>query len=203
MQILACLTATALAAEPRSDADLAPPSTAHVEPVLDLARTDLRALRVSRLAVVTALTAPGLFFVGDASARAFADTPGPGHEIGLTFMIGGAVACFVAPPALFYGAARSRSALRQQGLHLPATRAWLAVPLWATSYGLLATLRFTYPDQVGRYRGGLLIALSSYSAASLIGAVDLQGNHRARRDAGWLGLVPTVGQPGLALAGTW
>ena len=100
---------------------------------------------------------------------------------------------------------KSRSYLTQQGLSVPRTPSvivpTLAVVGVAAAFGS-SSIRAPGDDV---RTGGLIAGLGLYAVSVGIGTFQLDLNRRARRDAGWLGLVPAgdARAPGLALAGQW
>lgn len=177
------------------------PTLSAPDPVLRWAERDKRALRLSRVGLTTSLAAPGLIGIGLTSLRTVASQERPGEAFGLSMLSAGTLGLFVGPTLLLYGTSRSTIALRAQALDTPFAPIGVAIGLGAIS---LTSFAFLLQEN-SLFEVWSVVGLTSYTGAVAVSLGQLRANHIARRDAGWLGLVPvfTEGAPGVALSGIW
>lgn len=176
------------------------------EPVLEYARRDVRAFRVSQLAFIASVVGPGVYFAGGVAVGSFApETNGTGFAAGVALTATGATASLAGPPLLAWSAGRSRRALLAQGLSPKRAGNYAAVPLWAASVVTLGAASAIAGSNVDEAKGAVVAVVGTYTGAVFLSAAQLRANHIARRDAGWLAVVPSLaeGRPVLALAGTF
>lgn len=170
-------------------------------PVQEWAVKDLRGERVGRIGLVVAATGGGLLLVGggliteaqqvnaDEGQRALNDA----------LVVGGVAASVVGPSLLLAGSWRSSSALRRQALPVRSTLAAAGLGLYGTA------VVYTVVRSQDLQSADLPVIAGLYLGSVALGAAQVRRNHVARRDAGWLGVVPRADPraPGLQLVGTF
>jgi hypothetical protein len=167
------------------------------DPVLEWAERDLRASRLARTGLLLTLSGPGLFLVGDLTLRTAFFSEDRGALAGIALISAGGLAELVGPPLLLHGVSRSRKALDRQGLDVNGTLPVVGTILWVAAIVPMGSGAFA--EDTDTNRALQVVSLTSYVSAVALGAAQMRTNHIARRDAGWLGVVPSP--QGLAVAG--
>lgn len=162
------------------------------DPILSWAERDRRGLKLSRVATTLTLAGPGLYLIGDMANQIQGAELGARTVAGLALEGLGSFGMFAGPPLLLWGTARSTRALRAQSLDVSDTPLLLSVGLWAASAALILSPPQGWPKVLG---------LTCYAGSVVIAGGQLRSNHAARRDAGWLGLMPSPTPGGAALYG--
>ena len=170
------------------------------EPIHELARQDLRAIRTARTAFVLGCAAPGVAMIGRLALVPLTESEfGPQTAAALGVTVLGASGMVAAPIWLDSRARRSRRLLVDQGLAVRRSAPSVLTAGLAAAAPVILFAGFTpgndAPPEV------VALSLGTYGLAMGIGALQIDHNRQARLGSGWLGLSPAPS--GMVLAGSW
>lgn len=176
------------------------------EPVLDLARLDVKALRVARTSQILMVAVPGAMI---ASAFVAANSA-PGSPEGIAGGIGvftSGLGMLVLSNVFHRRAVKSRKLLVQQGLRVTRTPPVIVPILSLVGFAATSTLagRIVTVRELGPPTGAATLSAVSFAACFGLGTLQMEWNRIARKKATWITVVPVPhdDRMGLAVVGRW
>lgn len=177
-----------------------------VEPVLEEAKRDVRAIRAARTAQVLMIALPGAM-VATAFVVGRSKSETPQFSLAANGLLFSGIGMAIAANIFQKKAINSRQRLVVQGLAVPRTPP-VVVPVLsvlgvAGTAVMLATL--VQVDKPWLTTTGATVTAISFGACFGLSTLQLEWNRTARKRAGWISVAPTRidRSTGLAVVGSW